>query len=285
MNIFASDIDHTLTCINHTISTDVKLYLQSMQEKGWVIVFLTGRNYMSAKRILKGMNFPFYLGTLNGSEMFSMPEGIPPDSNRIEPPIEERLFTRMIGPNEVRKLDSLFNKESYKSDFLILDTHESDNAYYRLRGWDKELVGHIENLKAVNNHNFVQCEDFSEKEFNRALACKTFGSRFDMLRVIEEIRDRAIEVDVSCTVDVFHPSNFVLLISAYGVNKGSALRRLIELKKLEGKIVAAGDDQNDVSMLRLADLRIAIRPKVEELKDLATVVTDSIIDGLRQLDV
>jgi hypothetical protein len=58
-----------------------------------------------------------------------------------------------------------------------------------------------------------------------------------------------------------------------GVNKGSGLKKLVELAKLEGyRIVAAGDYMNDIEMLQAADLSFAVANAEDAVKAVADVV-------------
>ena len=71
----ALDIDGTLTADSrlHTMPPRVVKYLSQLVSDGWQLVFITGRTFMSAYRILQPLPFPYYLAVQNGAIILEMP--------------------------------------------------------------------------------------------------------------------------------------------------------------------------------------------------------------------
>ena len=62
-------------------------------------------------------------------------------------------------------------------------------------------------------------------------------------------------------------------ILPYGVNKGGALEKLIEISGFDGRyLVAVGDFMNDLEMLRMADVKIAVSNAEEVVKAEAELI-------------
>lgn len=76
---------------------------------------------------------------------------------------------------------------------------------------------------------------------------------------------------ISCYPDIFNNSTGQLEILAPGVNKAAAVLRLKELVKAE-RLVVFGDNLNDLSMLRVADVAVAVGNAFEQVKEAADVV-------------
>ena len=75
-------------------------------------------------------------------------------------------------------------------------------------------------------------------------------------------------------VDCFFSSKQLLEIVPKGVHKGSALERLCRLLDIPvANSVAAGDEENDITMLRAAGVGCAMRNAVEAVKEAADYVT------------
>jgi phosphoglycolate phosphatase (TIGR01487 family) len=62
------------------------------------------------------------------------------------------------------------------------------------------------------------------------------------------------------------------MILPSGVNKGSGIMKFIELLGFKGKIIAVGDSQNDISLFRVANFKVAVNNALNEIKELADLV-------------
>ena len=66
-----------------------------------------------------------------------------------------------------------------------------------------------------------------------------------------------------------------LEINGAGVNKGNAVQRLLHyLGYEESQLMAIGDSSNDIPMLRIARMAIAMENATQETKEVATALTD-----------
>ncbi len=64
-------------------------------------------------------------------------------------------------------------------------------------------------------------------------------------------------------------------VLADGVSKGNAISNLIKIENLGNRnIICFGDSINDVSMFEVANIRVAVKNAIQELKDLSNFVTD-----------
>lgn len=103
--------------------------------------------------------------------------------------------------------------------------------------------------------------------------------------VLEEMQDW-INANLAGRVDCFHSSAFFLEVVATGINKGVAVKELCRLLDIPvASSVAAGDEANDVSMLRAAGVGAAMRNGVQAAKEAADYVTerDNNHDGVEEI--
>ena len=87
-------------------------------------------------------------------------------------------------------------------------------------------------------------------------------------------------------VDCFYSSAFFLEAVAAGVNKGSAVERLCRMLDVPlSEAAAAGDEANDVSMIRAAGVGAAMSNAVPAAKEAADYVTerDNNHDGVAEI--
>jgi len=65
-----------------------------------------------------------------------------------------------------------------------------------------------------------------------------------------------------------------LVIAPKNSGKDLALRRIKEILNIKGKVLALGDGENDVALLREADIGVAPANAVEEVKKIADYICD-----------
>ncbi|MEM3939710.1 MAG: phosphoglycolate phosphatase [Saccharolobus sp.] len=63
------------------------------------------------------------------------------------------------------------------------------------------------------------------------------------------------------------------MILPKGVDKGTALLKFKELINFKGKIVAIGDSENDYTLFRVADIKVAVANAIPQIKEIADIVT------------
>lgn len=87
-------------------------------------------------------------------------------------------------------------------------------------------------------------------------------------------------------VECFHSSAFFLEVVATGVNKGAAVKDLCRILEIPiAQAVAAGDESNDVSMIRAAGIGAAMTNGTPEAKAAADYITerDNNHDGVAEI--
>ena len=103
--------------------------------------------------------------------------------------------------------------------------------------------------------------------------------------VLDEM-DLWIKANLSGRLDSFHSAAFFLEVVATGINKGVAVENLCRLLDIPiAEAVAAGDEANDVSMIRAAGIGAAMVNGTQAAKDAADYVTerDNNHDGVAEI--
>ncbi len=65
-----------------------------------------------------------------------------------------------------------------------------------------------------------------------------------------------------------------LMILPRGVNKGSGVKKALEMLGFKGKVYAIGDSENDVKLFEIADVRVAVKNAIDQIKAMADIVLD-----------
>ncbi len=131
------------------------------------------------------------------------------------------------------------------------------------RGYDRyyHAVGQLRNSPAI----FFSCQG-NEKEQT----------------LLAERLSRIAGIRVVCYRDTYHENNWFVEICREDADKGRALERLRERLHAE-RIVAFGDNVNDLSMFRIADLACCVENATPQTKAAAdTVIPSNEEDGVAQ---
>lgn len=96
-------------------------------------------------------------------------------------------------------------------------------------------------------------------------------------RVADDVRSR-INAEVMFYHDIFDPAVGLLEIYRAGTTKAAAIKRLARQVGAD-RIVAFGDNRNDIAMLQAADVAVAVGNAVPELKNVAQVAIGNNTDN------
>lgn len=119
----------------------------------------------------------------------------------------------------------------------------------------------------------------ADGDYGPTLLYLCFAPITDVYKAAGEMRQQGID-SVSAYPDIFSPETGILEVYARGVSKAAAV---VELKQQTGaeRLVVFGDNLNDLPMLRVADVAVAVDNALPEVKDAADIVigpnmTDSV---------
>ena len=249
--MLVTDVDGTLLDSRDRIPQETKEKLSKLKEKGFIITIATGRMLKRAEPIAREImvNAPIicYNGALvvdiyTGRKIFE--KAIPHDKlSFLLPLLKSRGYEPVLFPNETLLIEKLNEK-----------TH-----------WYIKLCQGVEYNIVSNMEDFVLTQKVSTLKVI-ALADIQHPSPKDerLLEILEK------EYDTSYS-DQGH-----LEITMKSVNKGSALKILSDELRIDRKnIIAIGDGENDISMLKYAGLGSAMGNADENIKNYADYVTVS----------
>lgn len=141
------------------------------------------------------------------------------------------------------------------------------------------VVYHHHDLTSVERDFYVPRSNLRLKRFtfepmpagedNNVLLLFSTAPRKVILPLADAIRDTGL-FSVSCYPDIFMPDIMILEVYSAGVSKANAVRRLMESAGAS-RLVAFGDNLNDIPMLDIADVAVAVanaHPRVKESADI-----------------
>ena len=252
IKMVVSDMDGTLLNSNLEISQENLQAIEALREKGIRFCIATGRPEQLVKEYIEPLRMKDPMIMYNGSVI-----GHPfQDGSLYELKLEKEDIKSIISYCEEHNIiympytkDKIISKPNYRVDFF-----EKRNEL--LEDKNKCVFEDIRELDEIlrNNVNKILLIENDEEKFRKA---KAFVSQFPQFEIASS------------------QTGFID-INPQGASKGNALKILANHfgYKLE-EIVAIGDQDNDVSMLEVAGISVAMENASKNAKNAADYVTVS----------
>ncbi|MFZ7120239.1 MAG: Cof-type HAD-IIB family hydrolase [Eubacteriaceae bacterium] len=246
------DIDGTI--INYeqpNITKRVKEAIFRAKKQGVHVVLISGRNYYSMKRFLEELDVKDFGITINGGIVIDLKSG-------------EKIFETYLDEEIARGLTNIFIQEK-----VAYAVFAGLNAY-AVREFEKNPT--VEYLKNEKDNVIVydDTEDFlSTIKTNKFIAMTDDKNLEKLTQIIKEKYGDKVYVEYG----------FSGLIEIYpiGMNKGVALQSLANKLQIPmKKVMTIGDAENDISMLKVAGMGVAMGNAIMNVKDHADFVTKAI---------
>ncbi|MGL4677481.1 MAG: HAD family hydrolase [Brevinema sp.] len=260
----AIDIDGTLVNDKTKCSEYTEKTIKELIKTGREVYIVTGRADSTAMQFAQQLDLPKYMINFNGAAVWNMHS-------------KQREQENNLSPASMRQLIDLVR--SYK---VMAIVYAGDSYYYELENEYMQqylqkvtVQGYKQDLDTID---LSSCKKFfimgAEEEIIRLYQdlCENYGDSYSILLTRPGMHNLADDGSPARCVEVM----------AHGVNKGAALKRLVESQNISmEEVVAFGDDVNDIEMLQMVGWGVAMnnaRPTVKEAVRLETLSNED--DGV-----
>lgn len=259
--MIALDLDGTVVQRFNPIAESMINLLHHFHKNGAQIAFITGRMYSFANLALKFVDFPYILALQNGADILKMPSKILLKRNYLE--IKD-LIPILKGINVPY--------------IIYSGIDNGDFCYYQKNNFKEETLIYLEELKKISIKPWKEYQSLEEVADLSVPLVKFFGKEEELLPLVQVFGDFSATV-IQDSVD---PKKSILLLTSSEASKGKAVHFLKKII-LPDKVIAAGDDRNDLPLFSEANYSIAMAHAPDELKDKASeVVSKSLEESLRK---
>lgn len=257
--LLALDIDGTITEKNHRIDPLMIQYLQKAYNDGACIGFFTGRFFPFAKAQVSAMPFPYFLASQNGAQIFQMPN-------------EKSLASFYLSKDLVMVIDTI--AKDFKEDFIVYTDQKTNYAtFYREGRFSKILLEHIRALESTSYHPFIKIDCFSNLPAKAFPCLKNFGKYEETKPLFDKMK--SLPVEQSLIRDPTSEIYTMNLITHLLATKGEAVRNILKILQKDLPVIAAGNDLNDLSLLKAAKIGICVGQSCpNELQNIAHMTAD-----------
>lgn len=263
MNIkaIALDIDGTLTNDQKVITPRTKETLMRAQKAGITLILASGRPIQGLRRLAHELELDSHHGMLiayNGSEVRDASSG-------------ELLFNQAISVEDARAV--LEHVRSFDVIPMLVDgdrlyVEDAYDCTILHRGKPKNIIKDERDACDLRLHEVRSLLDWCITPQNKILTAGTDT-------YLQE-HYRAMEAPFVGRLSCMFTADFYFEYTACNVNKGNALLHALPERGIDpSELVAFGDGQNDLPMLKLAGMGVAMANANDEVKAGANMVAGS----------
>lgn len=230
-----TDLDGTLICSDGSISEHTKLVLKSCQDRGIYIVIATARYWIGAERYIEEIQ-PDYEITTDGTLIHRHGEQIYSCNLEIED--TNQIIQDILALNDKAEITVAAGRQVF---------------------WNSKHISESEKL-----HKAVYCD------YQKPLSCKAN-------KIVAELPDYETALEIanknSCRLQSYRGENWYAFLPKTA-GKVQAIRELAKRLNISlNEIVAFGDDKNDIEMLKMCGIGVAVDNAVPDVKEIADSVT------------
>lgn len=243
-----SDLDGTLLNSEGRVSEENLEALRKFLDLGGLFGIATGRNQLNSTSYLQDISLTAPCILYNGGGLFDFSSGEYLSYHELS---KERLipFLKSCLQKYQAVMIQIFCPDM---SYFISPEEFADRYIYTIHQPCK----------------FTSLEDLENQPWIKVLLC---GNAQVLSKLSEEITETRLQQEI----DWVYSSDIYLEVLPKGISKGRALSEIRNLMGAKYRIYAVGDYYNDIEMIQAADVGIATRNAVEELKEIADIITVS----------
>ena len=256
--VFAVDIDGTLITDNGLITDEVFSALEKAVSAGWEVVVASGRTFYAAKAIFDQLPFLRYAVLSSGACIMDVKEA-------------RTLHLETIPSETVRSVVGVIREQGGIPALYDTDMFDQQVCYDSVDGACDFFTRYVtDDPRCVRVDDVISCIDDT-------LQIGMIAARdivFSICEALEEYPVRAMALPFeSATIGGKNHDYWFCQILAEHSDKINALKRVTSwLEMPEGRLVAIGDNFNDIDMISQADVGVAMGNAPEEIRCLAREV-------------
>lgn len=258
--LYISDLDGTLLGNDSRISEFSAKTISELTEKGALITVATARTPATVQVLMRQTLTTPPAIVMTGAAMW----------DRKELKFIEPIF--MSGETAV-KIKSIMEHENVNPFIYCLDADSKHLSVYHSMAMNHKEQAFYDERRNMKLKTFHLGDMPNGDEWNRVMLIFTTGDADAISRAAKKV-DSACECSMSVYPDIFDQKSAIIEIFDSGVSKSNAALRLKEMTGTT-RIVAFGDNLNDLPMFEIADMSVAVDNAQPEVKQAADTIIGS----------
>ncbi|MDP3385986.1 MAG: HAD family hydrolase [Eubacteriales bacterium] len=253
--LIAFDLDGTLLNKEKLIDQDTIEYLIRLKKSSKEIIIATGRSYYDAKRLTQDLPFDFVIIANNGAVTRN-----PKNGKTIERrTINHGDYLKVVQLSKEHNLHPIIYVDKDALGYDIIIEREYDFAEYN---------GYLS-----KSHKRYRITDFSDYMENDVLSICFTGKFAPLENLRQQVLSRyplrfntsvSLKLNVEALMEILHLESC----------KWKALKRYTDFKGIaDNDILAFGDDNNDIEMIRNAGMGVVMANGTDLMKSVGNSIT------------
>lgn len=260
--LYVSDLDGTLLGPGAVLSDRTRRGVNALVRDGWLFTYATARSWVSASRVVAGLDLRLPVAVSGGAFL------VEPASGRV-------LAGHYLPPGDIDVVLDVC-RAHHLPPVVYTGVPTAERAAWVLGQESPGLERYL--ADRPGDPRFHPVATWSELPRDEAFYATVIG---DGDAVDDLVTALATATEGRLTlipqVDAHHPEDTYLELSASGADKAGAVARLRELVQVD-RVVAFGDNLNDLPMFAAADEAYAVANAAAALRAVSTGVIDSNTD-------
>ncbi len=269
MKLFVTDLDGTLLNSNHELTEPSKIALKRALEMNVSVCIATGRSYQDILQIFSDFEPKPYIISSNGASLYNQ-EGQKLHGVSIPKDQAKEVMTYLFEHNLQFEISD--DEYTYVSTWGIdILKKELEDVGDKDQSKKKELENDI--LGLVLSQGNLKIVSSIDEMLEKVSAVNSISSLSAYLNKINQAMDY---FTMDKRIRTFSSWKYNFEMTNRDTSKGIALKVLCENLGLNlSDVVVAGDNYNDLSMLKIAGYKVAMENAVPNVKSIADVVIKS----------
>lgn len=260
MTLYATDLDGTLLRSDISISDETVGLLNRLISAGVLFTYATARSFSSASPLVKELNLTCPAVTFNGVFV-------------IDPKTGRHLVENVFTAASLKTAVDFFNKENLAP--LVYSYIDGKERVSYLEDRLDAVYGYVSTRRGDKRLRPVKSR---EELFQGTVFYFTLLNPPVEYEKLDDVFTRENGFAVNMMPDTYNTDEIWYEIFSRNASKASALLQVMELTRAD-RLVCFGDNTNDLSMIRAADVGVAVSNACTELKRAADKVTGSNEEG------
>lgn len=255
--LYVTDMDGTLLNASSRVSERSSQIINRLTEAGALITVATARTPATVVPLLSEINLFLPAIVMTGAAMWDW--------------------------NSSSYVTPCYIKRQTAADIVQLSLMSGINMFRYTIGADGVLdVYHCGDMSEKEQAFVKERSDLRYKRFHLGGSCTNsdntalffaMGERDRIFRLAEDLRMK-VDCSVSAYVDIFGEDTGIIEVFAPGVSKAEAVKTMARNIGAE-RVVVFGDNLNDIPMMQVADVPVAVANALDEVKHISAAVIGS----------
>jgi HAD superfamily hydrolase (TIGR01484 family) len=251
--MIAIDLDGTLLDPRGQVTPRVRRAVHELIERGWIVCFATGRNYLESRPVLEQVGHFDQAVFVGGAVVIDTREGVTLHQQKMEPALAREIAAVLEELGHA--VLALQDPSAAEVDYYATAGIALDDATQR---WMEAFRIRLTPLPSLARHDHAH-----------TIRLGIVGTTGQTAEAERRIRDRFAERVLVHSLKVLGDVE-VLECFDPAVNKWEGIRQVARHHGIDEKqIIAVGDDWNDLAMIRSAGLGVAMGNARDEIKAVA----------------